>query len=173
MAEERTWAFTRIFRRGQINAIDFLAAMIFFIFILVSFISLIDIQQKNNLVKLRQDRLLAAGTTIGDMLVESGGVPENWETMGASSIQAIGLAASQNNLSALKVNKFLATDYNTTKTLMGLPAVVDYHFMITNASGSVLYQSGINSSNYNISFLFTRYVIWNGSAAWMRLRLYE
>lgn len=169
MAEDRTGTF----RKGQVNAIDFLAAMIFFIFILVFFISSMDIQQKNNLANLRQDRLLAAGTMIGDMLVESGGVPDNWETMSASGIQSIGLAASQNNLSALKVAKFLATDYNTTKTLMGLPEVVDYHFMITNASGSVLYQSGINSSNYNISFLFTRYVVWNGSAAWMRLRLYE
>ena len=161
------------FKRGQVNSIDFIAAMIFLTFIIVFFISFTAVQQNNNFAKLRQDTLLVAGTTITDIMIESEGAPSDWETGNISDIQAIGLASSPNELSTLKVNRFLLLDYNTSKTLISLPSNIDYYFSIVNTSGSVLNQSGIDSSTSNRSFLFTRYVIWNGSAAWMRLRLYE
>jgi len=145
----------------------FLAAIIFFV------ISFTAVQQENNLVKLHQDVLLSTGTTVTDMLAKSSGAPANWEMKNTSDIQAIGLAASPNELSALKVGRFLAIDYNTSKKLMGLPASTGYYFAIVDTGGSVLQQSGTDPSDSNRSFLFTRYVIWDGNAALMRLKIYE
>jgi hypothetical protein len=160
-------------RKGQINTIDFLIAMFFFAAIIYFVISFTAVQQENNLVKLHQDVLLTAGTTVTDMLAESSGTPANWEMKNISDIQAVGLAASPNKLSALKVGRFTAMDYNTSKTVMGLPASTDYYFAIVDTGGAVLQQSGTDPPDPTMSFLFTRYVIWNGSAAWMRLKIYE
>lgn len=162
----------RRIRKGQISVIDFLLAISLYAVILALTISLVTVEQGNSRSRSRQEALWAAGTAITDTLAMSSGVPTNWETNIAST-QAIGLADTANRLSVLKVTKFVTLDYNTSKTLMGLPRGTDYHFSITDTNGTVLKQSGIDSNVSDISLSFTRYVIWNGSRAWMRLRIYE
>ncbi|VVB73430.1 Uncharacterised protein [uncultured archaeon] len=157
--------------KGQINAVSFLLSMIFYAVVIALLVGMIAVLQKDNLYAANRDALTVTGASITDMLSRSGGVPGNWET-NTSSIQAIGLASTSNNLSVLKVNAFVALNYDVSRAALGIPNSTNYYFAIVNASGSVLKQSGVDSNSSGMALVFTRYVVWNGSSARMTLKLY-
>jgi hypothetical protein len=158
--------------RGQINAVSFLLSMIFYSIVITLLVGWVATEQKNMAYASNRSALWAAGTSITDMLAKSGGVPLNWET-NASSVQAIGLATTANNLSVAKVNAFVALNYNTSRTALGLPGTTNYYFTITNMSGTLLNQSGVDSNSSGTALVFTRYAILNGSRVWLRLKMYQ
>ncbi|MBN2122329.1 hypothetical protein JW721_04735 [Candidatus Micrarchaeota archaeon] len=127
-------------RKGQINSIDFMIAVLIFAVILVFLIGFWFLNMAELSEMMGRDRLDSTSIAVSDMLIKTPGVPENWED-GPSDVWAIGLATTQNVLSKEKVANFTALDYNESREIMGLDG--DYYFYIEDLDGNRLHEAGV------------------------------
>lgn len=75
-----------------------------------------------------------------DLLVKSGGQTKGWERS-PESVQVIGLASSDRNLSTEKVNAFVNLDYNITSKALGVE-LYNFHFQLNHINGTKLAEHG-------------------------------
>jgi hypothetical protein len=127
-------------RKGQINSIDFMIAVLIFAVLLVFLIGFWFLNMAEISTMMERDRLDSAAIAVSDMLVKTPGVPGNWEE-DPSSAWAVGLAESQNVLIGEKVANFTALDYNASKEIMGIDG--DYYFYIEDLEGNRLHEAGV------------------------------
>lgn len=80
-----------------------------------------------------------------DLLVKSNGEPINWEET-PTSVDVIGLAGSDRNLSIEKVNAFVNLSYNITSKSLGVE-YYDFYFQLKHINGTKLAEHGKTPSN--------------------------
>ena len=156
------------YRKGQINSLDMLITSVIFVLLIVFLVvtwynstySARIIIEKNNMER----SLLGAS----DILLKTRGLPDNWEA-NVSTVKMLGLAKSQNVLSASKLANFTSLIYSTAKTLLGYD--YDFYFFVENINGSSLYQIGnVSASNRTVSI--TRFAILNNQKVRLRIGVY-
>ena len=110
--------------KGQVISLDFMVSIALFTFIIAMSIFIwnsintqIDEAETNNML---QTELVSIST----MLIETPGTPSNWNTVGPSEINQLGLAVSSNVLSSEKIANLTSLNstfgYYNTKKLFGL-----------------------------------------------------
>lgn len=162
----------KVSRRGQTSLFDFFAAVLVFIVTFVMFITLSDRAMRDSILASDFSDMVALGHTLTEAFVSSQGVPSDWQNNPASA-QSIGFAINQNDLDSSKLNAFIAMNYSLSKTKMGIPPFVDYHFAVTDVNGSTLYESGVERQRPQTVLQFIRYAILNNSVVKLKLVLYE
>jgi hypothetical protein len=131
-----------MFRRGQVNSIDAMVAMVAFIMLLVFIISFWGTMLASKSELLKRTRFEYGIVSASDALIKSAGFPSNWET-NASGVRTIGLALSPNVLSYSKLSNFTALPYATQKKLLGI--YPDFYFFLQYQNGTRAFATG-NSS---------------------------
>jgi len=127
-------------RKGQINTLDFLIAILVYTVLLIFiigfwFVSLAEIEGM-----VMRDRIDSVAITISDMLLKTPGVPDNWEE-NSSNAGAIGLVWGQNVLDGEKLSNFTALDYNVSRELLGVDG--DFYFYVEDLDGNRLHECGV------------------------------
>jgi len=156
--------------RGQTSSIDLVLAVLVFMFILVFVFSFFADQLAGAANMERKNRMEYAALSATDLLINSPGVPSNWE-QNLSPLQTIGLARYPYELSASKLANFTSMNYTTTQGLLGLDA--DYSFSVLSSSSATLYSIGSLPSTTNNSILITRHATLDGQPVQIRLIAYD
>jgi len=122
-------------KKGQIFSLDALFSIVLF------FIMLIFVFVTWNIYNLRiseQDahvELQLIAFQIADILVESPGIPSDWETS-LSNASVIGLQETPGVVSQEKVDAFLLLDYNSIKESFNIERF-DFEFQVKNKNGTI------------------------------------
>ncbi len=111
--------------------------------IVFSFESVLDTAGSN----IKRNDMHMAALRISDLLVKTGGYPDNWENSAGSAI-TIGIASSDRKLDAKKLAAFLDADYGRTKGIMNIRGY-DYYFRLVN-NGST---KGMPATGGNAAFI--------------------
>lgn len=159
-------------KRGQTSLVDFFAAVLIFIVIFMLFITLSDRTIRDSFLASGFSKTAALGQALTESFVGSRGIPTDWES-NPTNVQAIGFATHQNYLDSSKLDAFVAMDYNLSKTKMGIPPVIDYHFIVMDANNVTLYESGMVKNSSQATLPFIRYAILGENAVKLKLVLYE
>jgi hypothetical protein len=127
-------------RKGQINSIDFMIAVLIFAVILVFIVGFwfLSIAEINGMIG--RDRMDSAAISLSDMLVKTQGVPGKWEDE-PDKAASIGLAQTQNVLVKEKLANFSAMNYEEAKEIIGLDG--DYYVYVEDLGGNRLYEAGV------------------------------
>jgi len=136
-------------KKGQGIALDFLFAVLVFLLVLNTTMSLIDSSNESVSEKSLFNSLNAKAMQTIDRLVRTDGQPNNWELKGIDDATAIGLAKRDRALEDDKVAKFIEWtddysdpngDYNKVKSLLLIG--YDYYFKLSDSTGATLEETG-------------------------------
>ncbi len=117
-------------KKGQVK-IDFIFALVFFT-VLIFYIGLqINAATGSSLADSKLDALKAESESILDVLVSSGGSPQNWETLPADKVVMVGLASAPYSISSAKLSAL-----NSNCNLMNKFGSISYR--LTASSGSAI-----------------------------------
>lgn len=156
-------------KKSQIVMIDLMAAMFIFVVLLAAIMLTWNryTVTLNDQVEYEEAQLMAY--QISDIFVKTQGRPVDWEKNSSNAI-IIGLANSDRNISAAKVNAFLNMSYNDSKKIFKIP-LYDFSFQIKDLEGNNLTSSygEINENDFVISL--RRYVFYGNGKAIMEFRL--
>ncbi len=141
--------------RGQGMAIDFLFAILIFLFLLNASMLLIESSGKLASDESILNALNNTASRTADMLVRTGGEPDDWYQLDIDSVTIIGLAKRDRVLENKKLSKLLewgqtygSSDYNKVKGLLLIG--YDYYFKVSDSEGIVMHETGVpNDSRWN------------------------
>jgi hypothetical protein len=151
-------------KRGQLFSQDIMFAIVLMLFTFSLWLTLR--QRVLNVILTSDDRrqLDEAASSAMCQLLESSGMPTNWESLSVinettiNSINSIGLVSNRNNLDTGKITAFTNTadNYTTIKKLLGLNREgYKFNFTISSLDGTVLYSinnTPTTSAVYNASY---------------------
>ncbi len=129
-------------KKGQIFSSDFVVSIFLFTFILS--LSILIWNNINDQISQREINSIAQTrlVSISTMLVETSGLPENWEDLGSvSEISQIGLATKGNVLSSSKILALKNLPYGNAMNILGLENERIYIVFI-DANGNTLNENG-------------------------------
>lgn len=138
-----------MFRKSQIAVTDLIIALSIYV-ILILFV----VFTWNRYTMILQDDfnynvMEITAFQVTDLLVKSGGEPEDWEK-DPGSVEVIGLASFDRNISAEKVDAFLNNiSYRNASKLLGT-AYYNFYFQIKHINGTRLREYGISSTNRSV-----------------------
>jgi len=156
-------------RKGQMNSIDLMMAILIFVILIVFVIGFWFVEQKEIQSTLTKNRLEAEAISISDILIKSPGNPSDWEK-NQSEIKMLGLAIEGNVLSDAKISNFTNMSYSSAQNYLGLDD--QFYFYIENMNGNRLYQFGNNTFGDQV-IVITRFAVLNGEKILMRVSVYE
>ncbi len=165
-------AVTGFAKKGQMNSIDAVLALLIFAALMVFFMMFWAnsiVSMKNMVVK---NRFEYAALSVSDLLVKSPGLPGKWENA-PGNVQEIGLAAGENALSGRKLAAFAnlsGVDYANAKKLLGIDS--DFFFYVEDMNGSRLYEAGNSAITGDDSITITRFATLNGKNVRVRMSVY-
>lgn len=162
-------------RRGVVFTMDMIAALFFFLVILLSFLWLWG-ETYRHMNEYRQERSRQTKLMdISSMLIRTTGNPPDWEhrKVRADSVRSIGLATEDNVLSDRKLSAFTSADYQTLREILGLGAE-DFSLVVSsNYSGSPVVEYSIGTEiNSKTKSVIRRYALLNGTIVELRLTGY-
>jgi hypothetical protein len=152
-------------RKGQLNSIDFITAIVIFMVLVVFLVTFWFVSVSHLTYGIEENRIGIAAISVSDMLVKSQGAPKKWEN-DPSNAEAIGLAESANVLSESKIETFIMMDYDESRELMGID--YEYYFFVEELNGNMLYEKG-NVTVENQAISVTRFAILDDEKVRMRL----
>lgn len=169
-------------KKGQINSIDLVVAMLIFVVIILFLIQIWGVELKSADTGAEFNALQSKALSLSDMLVKSGGVPARWERANQTP-DSFGLVQEPNVLDVNKLNKFFNMNYSDIKYVMGMDN--EYYISIIDLDGNILYSirndtgdiNGAGSSNGGAadgqSASVTRFAILNNEIVKLRLVVYD
>ncbi|MBU0629264.1 MAG: hypothetical protein KKC75_08820 [Nanoarchaeota archaeon] len=104
-----------------------------------------------------------------DLLVKFQGEPSNWE-QNPDSVDTIGLASSDRNISAAKLNSFLNLPYNITSQSLGLETL-NFYLQLNHINGTQLADYGRTPKNTIVRI--QRFVSYQDEKAIMEIALWK
>jgi len=157
-------------KKGQVNSMDaLLSVMVFAILLVFIFASWMGgVASAENAVG--RSRMEYAAISASGLLMESTGTPADWEA-NSSAVLMLGLANSQNTLSAAKVANFSALPYETSKSLLGTTS--EFYFVLQEIGGGTLYSAGNSTLLGSTKIVIERYGMLGDKKVRMRLVFYE
>lgn len=152
--------------KGQIISTDFIAAVFLFITIFALFMTVwySNVNYFQQVAEMQNMEKIASRAL--DIMVKSGGYPDNWESSPASA-STIGLADSDRKLNANKLSAFIAMNYATAKDKLKTEGY-EFYFAMQNSS---IYK-GMQPSSENF-VLDRRIVIYNGIIQTIEISLWR
>lgn len=144
-------------KRGQIFSLDAIFSIVLF------FIILIFVFVTWNIYSLRineQDahiELQLLTFQITDILVESSGVPSNWEVSSAN-VSVIGLQKKPGILTQEKINALLLMDYENVKDSFNIERF-DFEFQIVDGNGTIR-KIGVHPENRTQEVITVRRIVY-------------
>jgi hypothetical protein len=161
--------------RGVMFTLDLIAAMLFFLIILLAVFWLWSSAYRHMGEYRESNARQAKLQDISSMLVKTQGNPPDWQTrpVDPDSTLAIGLASSENVLDAGKLQKFADADYERLREIMGLGGE-DFSLTVAeNYSGApvVRYSVGAEMGSRQKSVV-RRYALLNGTRVELKLTGY-
>ena len=157
-------------KKGQVNSMDaLLSVMVFAMLLVFLFASWMGgvLSAKN---AVGRNRMEYAALSASELLMESGGMPQGWET-NSSGVLMLGLANSQNTLSAAKVANFSALPYETSRGLLGTAS--EFYFVLQELDGGTLYSAGNSTLLGSTKVAIERYGMMGNKKVRMRLVFYQ
>ncbi len=152
-------------RKGQLNSIDFISAIVIFMVLVVFMVTFWFVSISHVATGVKENRMGAAAVSISDMLVKGSGTPSTWEDDPANA-EVLGLAISPNVLSENKIQQFTSMDYNESREILGLD--YDYYFYVECLEGNRLYESGTAGLG-DQSIAVTRFAVLDDEKVRLRL----
>jgi len=158
-------------KKAQVAVLDlFIAAVIFGLLITTVMLTWNKYNIKMN-EQINYNTMVIRTYHISDLLTQYPGKPSAWEKEEEINPITLGLASQEGVIDQTKLNKFLEMDYNQTKDILNI-MIYDYHFKLTNLTGSNLTQNkGLEKNTKTVSI--TRLVIYNGQEALLQFKLEE
>ncbi len=119
-------------KKGQMK-IDFIFALVFFT-IMIFYIGMqINNSFASSMSDSRTDMLKSEAESILNILVSTGGIPKNWETLPPAQVTGIGLASYPYNISSSKLNAL-----KNNCDLMNKFGDISYKFVISSGTNILL-----------------------------------
>ena len=157
-------------KRAQVQSVDAVLALASFVILLMFVLnSWADLRQQSQ-SSTSISRLEATAMSISDELVNSPGVPYDWETR-PIELLALGFAPSPGALSLTKLANFTALNYSSAKTVLGVDK--NFYIVVSDTNWSPLYSLGATSAPANLSVAVTRLATLNGKPVRVRVVVYE
>ncbi len=167
--------------KGQGMAIDFLFAVLIFLLLLNTVLSLWSGNSKSFEKEALLSDLGSRASQAIDLLVRDSGTPNDWETRTIDDVNVIGLAKTDRVLDGEKVAKFTAwaqnfwsDDYNKVRQKMLLAS--DFYFRLSDEDGLVLAQTALPPTELQDKWWVInvkRIVKYGGDAAIAEISLYH
>ena len=157
-------------KRGQTVSIDLIAGISISLLILAYYLVVWNSMAGAYEDAFRKEDSEIALLTMGDMLVNSPGNPENW-TMNASGAQAIGLASRPGVLDFYKVVAFSEMPYAYVKHKFGISS--EFLVKIESPDGIRYATVGNESEPSNVSSQMSRLATMDGKPVVVRVQIYE
>ena len=126
-------------RRGQVNSIDALVAIVVFVLCMTFILSFWSTTIATRAELIKRSRFEYAAISASDALAKSAGVPCDWE-YNASSARMIGLATAPNVLSPTKLSNLTAISYAALKGKLGIDS--DFYLYVEYQNGTRVYEAG-------------------------------
>ena len=154
---------------GQAIPLDFAAGLFIFLLALSYFFIQWDLFSAKFFDLATAGGMDTRAIDISEMLVHTGGQPENW-TGAPLSAQSIGLASKDNLLDWNRVAAFSSMPYANAKQILG----TDYDFLvIIETPDGARYATIGQDANSTRAVEVTRMAILNDTVVKVRVRLYE
>lgn len=154
---------------GQAIPLDFAAGLFIFLLVIAYFLIQWDLFTSKFVEFSISGGMDTRVIDISEMLVHTGGQPENW-TNAPLSAQSIGLASKQNLLDWNRVAAFSAMPYANAKQILG----TDYDFLviIETPEGARYATIGLDENSTRAAEV-TRVAVLNDTIVRVRVRLYD
>ena len=158
-------------KKSQVVITDLMTAMFIFMVLLTAMMFMWNryVITLNKQVEYDEAQLMAY--QISDLFVKTKGKPTDWEKNSSNTL-VIGLANSDRNISAAKVNAFLNMSYNDSKKIFKIP-LYDFSFQIKDLEGDNLTRTygEINETDFVISL--RRNIFYENGKAIMEFKLWK
>jgi len=162
-------------KKGQIFSADALLGMIVFLFALsIVFYYFGQISERDRVFTESFEMKTIAFNSLSS-IVETKGVPENWESKELQDAKSFGLSSERNVLSLEKLEKFsefTMQDSNAVRKILGL-GKYDFSLAISDFNGAVVFSASSSSSSKSVSFKTSRLSLYNGSPAIVSLEAFK
>jgi hypothetical protein len=157
--------------KGQVNPIDFMAAVFIFMVLFGYFMILWNMFSMRYGERSEILDCELGSISIADYLVNSRGYPINW-TSAPLEARSIGFANKPNELDWSKVSSFASMNYSNQKKLLGTDN--DFLIKIESSDGASYAQIGRPEGNqtYTCSIEVTRLAMLNGTIVNLRVKVY-
>jgi hypothetical protein len=157
--------------KGQINPIDFMAAVFIFMVLFGYFMILWNMFSMKYAERSEIFDCELGSIAIADYLVNSRGDPINW-TAAPLSARSIGFANKPNELDWSKISTFASMNYSNQKRMLGTDN--DFLIKIESSDGASYAQIGRMEGNqtYTCSIEITRLAMLNGTIVNLRVKVY-
>jgi len=149
--------------RGQFLTTEFLFVTATFCLLLIIILtSFSDIQRVIDFESMDKKSYNFAFNT-SEILVNSKGVPTNWQDLDLTNVKVMGLTKTNNELDVNKLQKFLDYNlqYSAVKDKFGLGQYNLYISFIDATNGNQLYEFGVFPSNSSAISTVIRYCVLN------------
>lgn len=162
-------------KKGQIFSADALLGMIVFLFALsIVFYYFGQISERDRGFTESFEMKTIAFNSLSS-LVETKGVPENWEFAGIQDAKSFGVSSERNVLSPEKLEKFsefTLQDANSVRKTLGL-GKYDFSLKISDFNGVEVFLASSSNSSKSVSFKTSRLSLYNGSPAIVSLEVFK
>jgi hypothetical protein len=157
--------------KGQVNPIDFMAAIFIFMVLFGYFMILWNMFALRYYERSETLDCELGSISIADHLVNSKGYPANW-TSAPLEADSIGFAGKPNELDWSRVSAFESLNYSDQKRMLGTDD--DFMIRIESSDGASYAQMGMPEGNetYTCSIEITRLAMLDGKIVNLRVRVY-
>jgi len=160
--------------RGQVFSADSLLGLVVFLFALsIVFLYFNQLFERNSSFEESSELEILSFNALRS-LVETKGLPENWNSLQVSEINALGIASERNVLDPGRLSRFLeisGSDYNSVKGILGLRKF-DFRFSVNDLNGALVFSAGSAESS-RVSFKTSRLAIIDGRIVKVSLEAFK
>ncbi len=121
-------------KKAQLATMDFLGSIVIFVFLIITIILVWDLYNLRLNSNLENEETVFKLVKITDLLVETQGIPTNWNT---TNVQVIGLTSKDRKFDSNKLYLFKNLQYNKTRELFNIENY-DFYFKITDLNGALI-----------------------------------
>ena len=160
--------------KAQVFSADSLLGLVVFLFALsIVFLYFNQLFERNSSFEETSELEILSFNALRS-LVETKGLPENWNSLQVSEISALGLASERNVLDSSKLSSFLeisSSDYNSVKRILGLRKF-DFRLVVNDLNGALVFSAGSANAS-SVSFKNSRLAILGGKIVKVSLEAFK
>jgi hypothetical protein len=161
--------------RGQVFSTDALVGLVVFLFALgIAFYYFSMVSERNSAFEESAELKNSAFNALS-VLVETKGLPENWQSLNVPEIKAFGIASERNIIDSGKLSRLAeisVSDYENAKKILGLQKF-DFRVSVNDLNGSGIVSAGSAGKALHSSFKASRLALWNNEVVSVSLEAFK
>ena len=165
----------KINSNGQVFSTDALVGLVIFLFALgIVFYYFAQVSERSAVFEESAELKNSAFNALS-ALVETKGMPENWNALGISEIKAFGISSERNVVDSGKLSRLVEVsgiDYNAVKKILGLQKF-GFGISVNDLNGSRIVSAGSIEKPLRSSFKASRLALWNGNIVSVSLEVFK